>query len=252
MPRLRRPLHNVCVCVVCGVWCVVCVVCVWVCVCGVCVRGVCVWWVWAWVSVEAQVYVGAREWKCQSSWNDYSLTSLINRLTIVFYTPNITALHITPWQWPHRIVYQISGHILLLCLINAIRSPPITANPHTRRQNRKPDIVLPIPIRFTAKRAHICRMICQRRPTRMSSCNGIMGGWGGRHRMDGIMGGSGGGSRGSGPPFLAHVVGCLTLGPKLDTLLDPLFLLVDLGWTPPPFKNPGSAPVIFSTVIYTS
>ena len=43
----------------------------------------------------------------------------------------------------------------------------------------------------------------------------------------------GGGSRGSEPPFLAHVVGFLTLGLKLAPLLPPpLFLLVDLSWTP--------------------
>ena len=35
------------------------------------------------------------------------------------------------------------------------------------------------------------------------------------------------------PPFLGHDVGFLTLGPKLDPLLDPPpFLLVDLRWTP--------------------
>ena len=33
-----------------------------------------------------------------------------------------------------------------------------------------------------------------------------------------------GGGRGSGPPFLGHDVGFLTLGPKLDPLLDPPFL----------------------------
>ena len=46
------------------------------------------------------------------------------------------------------------------------------------------------------------------------------------------------------PPFWAHVVlvGFLTLGLKLDPpLLAPLFLLVNLRWTPL-FKNPGSAP----------
>ena len=46
-----------------------------------------------------------------------------------------------------------------------------------------------------------------------------------------IMGGSKGGA--SPPPPLAHVVGFLTLGPKLD----PLFLPVDLRWTPPPFSK---------------
>ena len=46
------------------------------------------------------------------------------------------------------------------------------------------------------------------------------------------MGGSGGG--GVRPPFFAHDVGFLTLGLKLDPLLDPppLFLLVNLRWTP--------------------
>ena len=43
----------------------------------------------------------------------------------------------------------------------------------------------------------------------------------------------GGVSRGSGPPLLGHDVGFLTLGPKLDPLLNPPpFLLVDLRWTP--------------------
>ena len=42
----------------------------------------------------------------------------------------------------------------------------------------------------------------------------------------------GGGSRGSGPPLLGHDVGFLTLGPKLDPLLDPPFFLVDLRWAP--------------------
>ena len=35
--------------------------------------------------------------------------------------------------------------------------------------------------------------------------------------------GGGGGIQGSGSPFLVHVVGVLTLGPKLDQLLDPPF-----------------------------
>ena len=52
----------------------------------------------------------------------------------------------------------------------------------------------------------------------------------------------GGGGQGVRTPLLGHDVGFLTLGPKLDPLLDPLFLLVDLRWTPPPFKNPGSGP----------
>ena len=59
------------------------------------------------------------------------------------------------------------------------------------------------------------------------------------------MGGSGGGM-GSGPPLLAHDVGFLTL----DPLLDPLFLLVGLRWTPP-FKNPGSAPVLIIHKVVT-
>ena len=43
------------------------------------------------------------------------------------------------------------------------------------------------------------------------------------------MGGSKGGVQGvQTPPFLAHIVGFLTLGLKLDPLLDPLFLFVDL------------------------
>ena len=37
--------------------------------------------------------------------------------------------------------------------------------------------------------------------------------------------GGGGGSRGSGPPLLCHDVGFLTLGPKLDPHLAPLFCL---------------------------
>ena len=41
----------------------------------------------------------------------------------------------------------------------------------------------------------------------------------------------GGGVQGS---LLCHDVGFLTLGPKLDPRLAPLFLLVDLFWTPPP------------------
>ena len=47
-------------------------------------------------------------------------------------------------------------------------------------------------------------------------------------------GSRGRGARGSAPPLLGHDVGFLTLGPKLDPLLDPppLFLLVDLRWTP--------------------
>ena len=48
----------------------------------------------------------------------------------------------------------------------------------------------------------------------------------------------------SGPPLLCHDVGFLTLGPKLDPRLPPPLLLVDLIWTPPPFKNPGSAPAL--------
>ena len=44
------------------------------------------------------------------------------------------------------------------------------------------------------------------------------------------MGGSGGGVWVPDPPLLAHDVGFLTL----DPLLNPLFLLVGLRWTPPP------------------
>ena len=42
----------------------------------------------------------------------------------------------------------------------------------------------------------------------------------------------GGGVQGVRPPFLAHVVGFLTLGLKLDRSWTPFFLLVDLRWTP--------------------
>ena len=49
-----------------------------------------------------------------------------------------------------------------------------------------------------------------------------------------IQGGRGPG--GPDLPFLAHDVGFLTLGPKLDPFLDPPFLLVDLRWTLP-FRN---------------
>ena len=57
-------------------------------------------------------------------------------------------------------------------------------------------------------------------------------------------GGSRGGSRGSAPPLLGHDVGFLTLGPKLDPLLDPplFFACRPKMDPPPPFKNPGSAP----------
>ena len=48
----------------------------------------------------------------------------------------------------------------------------------------------------------------------------------------------GAGSRGPGPPFLAHVVSVLTLGPKLDPLLDPPFFACR-----PKMDPPGSAPV---------
>ena len=46
-------------------------------------------------------------------------------------------------------------------------------------------------------------------------------------------GGGGGGGGGPVPPFLAHVLGFLTLGPKMDPL-PPSFLLVGLRirWTP--------------------
>ena len=54
-----------------------------------------------------------------------------------------------------------------------------------------------------------------------------------RHSRPISSGSGGGGSMGSGPPLLGHDVGFLTLGPKLDPLLDPppFFLLVDLRWT---------------------
>ena len=56
------------------------------------------------------------------------------------------------------------------------------------------------------------------------------------------MGGSGGGVEG--PPPLAHVVGFLTLGLKLDRLLDPppFFFFACKPKMDPLFKNPGSAP----------
>ena len=44
------------------------------------------------------------------------------------------------------------------------------------------------------------------------------------HTWHGRIRRGGGGSRGSGPPFLGHDIGFLTLGPKLDP-----------SWTPPPF-----------------
>ena len=49
------------------------------------------------------------------------------------------------------------------------------------------------------------------------------------------MGGSGGG--GQGPPFLDHVVGFLTLGLKLDPLLDPPFFACRPKMDPPPFQK---------------
>ena len=53
--------------------------------------------------------------------------------------------------------------------------------------------------------------------------------------------GEGGGPGGlDPPPFLCHDVGFLTLGPKLDPRLAPFFCFTP---PPPPFKNPGSAPV---------
>ena len=59
--------------------------------------------------------------------------------------------------------------------------------------------------------------------------------------------GGGGGGQG---PLLCHDVGFLTLGPKLDPRLAHPFLLVDLIWNPPPppFKNPGSAPVMSGVI----
>ena len=41
------------------------------------------------------------------------------------------------------------------------------------------------------------------------------------------------------PPPFAPRCRLFNIGPKIGP---PLFLLVDLIWTPPPFKNPGSAP----------
>ena len=58
----------------------------------------------------------------------------------------------------------------------------------------------------------------------------------------------GGGGRGSGPPFLAHVVGFLTWGLKLDPLLDPpCFACRPIMAPPPLLKNPGSAPAVLRT-----
>ena len=54
-----------------------------------------------------------------------------------------------------------------------------------------------------------------------------------------------GGARGSGPPFLTHVVGFLTLGPKLDPLLDPLFFACRPKTDPPLLKSHESAPGMY-------
>ena len=54
------------------------------------------------------------------------------------------------------------------------------------------------------------------------------------------MSGSRGGQGVRTSQFWDHDTGFLTLGPKLDPLLDPPFLRVNLRRTPPPFKNPGS------------
>ena len=64
-----------------------------------------------------------------------------------------------------------------------------------------------------------------------------------------LMGGSKGGSRWSGPAFLAHIIGFLTLGPKLDP--PPHFWLVDLRmrWTPAFKKSWIWPPVEFGILI---
>ena len=45
-------------------------------------------------------------------------------------------------------------------------------------------------------------------------------------------------------PLWAHDVGFLTLDLKLDTPPPTFSLRVDLNWTPPPLKNPASAPAL--------
>ena len=59
----------------------------------------------------------------------------------------------------------------------------------------------------------------------------------------------GGGPGGPDPHFLAHDVG-FALGPKSDPLLAPLFLLVDLRWTPPPFQKSWIRPWCYTSYIH--
>ena len=60
------------------------------------------------------------------------------------------------------------------------------------------------------------------------------------HGMTDAVADPGGG--GPDPPFGPRCR-LFNVGPKVGPPLGPpLFLLVDLRWTPPPFKNPGSAP----------
>ena len=64
-----------------------------------------------------------------------------------------------------------------------------------------------------------------------------------------MSGSGGGGGPGVRTPFLAHDEGFLKLGPKLDPLLDPLFLLVDLRWTPL-FKKSWIRPCLYVFSLY--
>ena len=55
-----------------------------------------------------------------------------------------------------------------------------------------------------------------------------------------------GGPEGPDPPFWGHDIGFLTLGPKLDPLLDPP-CRPKIDPPPTPFKNPGPAPDFHTT-----
>ena len=67
-----------------------------------------------------------------------------------------------------------------------------------------------------------------------------------------FMGGfRGGGGRGSGPPY-GPLFRLFNIGPKIGPPLGPPFFactVVDLRWTPPLLKNPGSAPVDSTEVV---
>ena len=54
------------------------------------------------------------------------------------------------------------------------------------------------------------------------------------------------------PPPFGPRCRLFNIGPKVGPPLGPPFLLVDLRWTPPPFKNPGSAPELPSSLNLTS